>query len=211
MSQTTFVGGLRRLRFFSKPISFRVLDHFILPLAHWPEVGGKECLQEKGVVGLFRSFGSIPLFVVRVPAVQSNSKHQTRISSGSSQQKPQGSVESLWVNKSDKNQPEHHKKFFGMFLSTKWGPVKKQEQRSPAETREVLHGVAMQEQPLAVYGVPFVLLPNHVSSQTSAPGKHHMLSHVSASPKYPFTRHLPEKVTRHNRVSKETRHFHFGP
>jgi hypothetical protein len=75
---------------------------------------------------MFRSssLGAIPIFIVRISAVQSNSKHETQISSSSSiQQKPQGSAKSQ-VSRIRKKQPEYHKKFFGSFLPTKSSQVR---------------------------------------------------------------------------------------
>ena len=66
---------------------------------------------------LFRSscLGAIPIFVVWTSTAQSNSKHQSRISSRDSiQQKPQGKSQQ-GSSKSQLEQPE----FFGTFLSTK--------------------------------------------------------------------------------------------
>ena len=64
--------------------------------------------------------GVIPVFIVRIPSVQFNSKHQTQISSnGTVQQKQQGSAKLARVSGSSQNQLGYHKKFFGAFLSTK--------------------------------------------------------------------------------------------
>jgi hypothetical protein len=74
------------------------------------------------VVDLFgtSSLGAIQVFVVRIPAVQFNSKHQTGVSSSSLiQQKRQGSAELAHVKGSSQSQPENHEKFFGAFPSTK--------------------------------------------------------------------------------------------
>lgn len=73
-------------------------------------------------MGLSRSssLGVIPLFFVRIPAVHSNSTHQTGISSNNwVEQKRKGSAESARVEGGGKNRPEYHEKFFSMFLSVK--------------------------------------------------------------------------------------------
>lgn len=83
----------------------------------------------------------ILIFIVGIPAVQSNTKHQTRISTSSSlsaywqphlianidqisssmvYQKQQSSTESAQASKSSWKQPEYYEKFFVMFLSKKW-------------------------------------------------------------------------------------------
>lgn len=65
----------------------RVLEHFNLPSSLLTRGKGRRRLIGKGDCGpdLFRnsSFRMSSLFVVRIPAVQSNSKPQTQISSGS--------------------------------------------------------------------------------------------------------------------------------
>ena len=71
-------------------------------------------------------------------------------SSGRIHQEPQGSV-LAWVSGRGQNQLDYHEKFFGVFPSMNW---------SPANPSEVLHGVAMQEQPFTVCGVPFIVFLN---------------------------------------------------
>jgi hypothetical protein len=84
-------------------------------------------------------------------AVQSNSKHQTWISSsGLIQQKPWGSPQLAWVSRSSKKSQEDHKKFFGVFLSTEL----------QLKTGKVLHDVAKQESPFTVCTVLPVFFPN---------------------------------------------------
>jgi hypothetical protein len=88
----------------------------------------------------------------------------------------------------------------GAFISMKWRPAKtnKDQQSFAWHCRE---------QPLTLSQQP--------TSQRSAPAKHHVLSHVSASEKYSLMYLLQKNIllqgsiTRHNQVSKETRNFHF--
>lgn len=189
-------------------------------LVHWPEVGGKMVYRKRVLwTCLEVVLGSTLLFVVRVPAVQSNSKHQTGISrSGSSLQKPQGSTESLWVNESGKNQLEYHKKFAGVFLSIKWRPVKKWEQRNisgSAKPSEDQGGVARHchaRASFTVYGVSFILLPNIVYHL-----KHLLQKNITCSLVCLLHQNIlsqdsfQQNITWHNRVSKETRDLHFKP
>jgi hypothetical protein len=61
-----------------------------------------------------------------------------------------------------------HEKFFGVFLGS-------EDQGRPSKTSKVLHGVAMQEHPLTVCGVPFMFFLNMFSSVCF----YHMLSQDS--------------------------------
>lgn len=70
----------------------------------------------------------------------------------------------------------------------------------------------MQEKPLTVYGVPFILLPNIM-----CPLKHLLQENITCSLMCLLCQNslsqdtFQKNATQHNRVSKETRHFHFGP
>ena len=74
-------------------------------------------------------WGEIPSFIVRVPAAQSNSKHQTQIISSSSsiQQEPQGFTDSTQVSRSGEHQPEHREVLWHVSLCE-------------VKTSEALHG-----------------------------------------------------------------------
>ena len=116
---------------------------------------------------LFRSscLGAIPIFVVWTSTAQSNSKHQSRISSRDSiQQKPQGKSQQ-GSSKSQLKQPE----FFGTFLSTK---------RRPAKTRDK-HSIASHSHARASFhclqGSSCTLSRRHAPSQASASVKHPLL------------------------------------
>jgi hypothetical protein len=71
---------------------------------------------------------AIPLFVIRIPAVQVHSKHQIQTSSQAVALLDP--AETAQANGSGQNLPEHHEKFFSEFLSTKWRPAKKQQCKS---------------------------------------------------------------------------------
>lgn len=147
--------------------------------------------KDKEVVDLFRScLGAIPVFIVWIPVVQSNHKHQTQISSSDSiQQKLEGSANLAWV-RSGQNQPEYHEKFLGVFPSTKW---------RPAKTSKALHRVPMQERPFTVCGVPFMLFSNIMHPPQGYLLQQNIVSQDS----------FQRNITWHNWVSKETRSFHY--
>ena len=126
-------------------------------LTHRIYVEKKEDKYEKGLMDLFRSssLGVIPLFVVRIPAIQSNIKHQTWISSSSFiHQKLQGSAKSAQVNRSSKKNPEYHEKLFGEFLSVKTSEDQK--------TREHQISMVWHHNARSSFHcwVPFILFPN---------------------------------------------------
>lgn len=155
---------------------------------------------------LFRSsFWMIPLFVVRIPAVQ------YQIPNMNQKQKPQGSTKLSWVKGSGKIQPEYPENFFGAFLPTKWRREKTSDKARPAKCCmapkkmkcwaaseaqrspvKLLQGVPVQGRALAVYGVPFILFLNIMH-----PLKCLLLQnitchfHVSTSAKHSLTRQLP--------------------
>ena len=62
------------------------------------------------------------------------------------------------------------------------------------KTSKALHKVVMQEHPLTVCGVPFILSPDIMHPlQASVPAKHHTPSRGFASAKHHLKRQFPEK------------------
>lgn len=72
---------------------------------------------------------------------------------------------------------------------------------SQAKTREGLHGVAMQEKPLTVYGVPFILLPNIM-----CPLKHLLQENITCSLMCLFRQNSLSQDTFHKTPSRKTPH-----
>lgn len=110
------------------------------------------------------------------------------------------STESAQVHGSSKNRPEYHKKFFGAFSSMKWRPGK---------TSEVLQGVALQEHPLAVCGVLFILFLNSMCplrrlfyQNATCPLRCLLQQNILSQDS------VKKNITCPNQVSKETRNFH---
>ena len=138
--------------------------------------------------------------------MQSNSKHQTQISSsGLIQKKLQGSAQSSQVSRSGKNHLEYHENYFVTFLSMKLSLAKPHEapkktckdQRRPVKTRKDQWSVAWacntRETSHCLRVSIYSFCKHHAPSQGSATEKYHMPSHKSDSAKHLLTRHLPEK------------------
>jgi hypothetical protein len=119
------------------------------------------------------------------------------------QQKPQGSIELARISRSGKNQLEYHGKFFSVFLSIKWSPLK------PNKAQQCIARHCNER-------ASFYCVCDSIYTLS----RYHMASHMSALAKHTITRqglhHVTFRETNSRKtlcditwVSKETRNFYF--
>lgn len=186
-------------------------------LDHW--LGEEEGLQETGIVDfLIRVICSYSNLHCHDISIYANSKHQTQICYVSSvqEQTPNtnlllqqlNSVEKIrfsqfvQVSRSNKSQPEYHKKFFNMFLSIMWlaaKPSKNQWSTRHINSRESSHS-----------GVKFIFFLNITYPLKCLLQQNIMCSLTCLLQEASSHKAVSRKIIKwYNWVFKEYRNFHF--